>query len=717
MTTAIVSLISGGLRQALNRRSEALLLSLNRRSGSLLQPCFVVVLVAASAMLMTGCDRKDKDRASAEAVALIKDVDEQRDFSRLLALADSLGKTGDLREGESNYWQGYAHFRMDHRSLANFYWGEALRITANSTDANDLTYYAKSASYIAGQLCRFGEYAVALQTTLPVVNRLEKLACDTTSDYCNLLIFTGCCKANFNIEDQTTINMFERAYQMHLDNIRQKATKGAYHDAVAGLVNVAYTWNYVKEYEKGLLWAERIGALLVEYKERFDDQPYFDKQWGRYKIYRAIALEGLGRHEEASSTYQDYLQTSFSKSMEGLTHSSDYFTVTKRWKEAVECYRTITDYLFQEGVMYSLDNIQRYMLKKYRANVMQSENDSVNATARQICEVLDSAIMHNRRIDANGLQVIHQKDMEIMQSEARSAHHRQINAIVAFLVLVVIFSVYTLYRHRIQRRLANYNARLEQKNRQLTLANARAEESTRMKSDFIQQISHEIRTPLNILSGFTQIITAPDMEIDNETRQDINRQITDSTDRITGLVTKMLELSEANSQTVIERTDEVAAIQIAVQAVEDSGISQADHLAFDFQIAPEAETLMLQTNLASATRALTLLLDNALKFTQPAEAYRGNNISEKKEKALLKVMAEDTCVQFVVEDSGIGVPGEEAERIFEEFVQLDEYYNGTGIGLTVARSLARRLGGDIWLDTSYTGGSRFVMRLDIDRKD
>ena len=63
------------------------------------------------------------------------------------------------------------------------------------------------------------------------------------------------------------------------------------------------------------------------------------------------------------------------------------------------------------------------------------------------------------------------------------------------------------------------------------------------------------------------------------------------------------------------------------------------------------------------------------------------------------------------------MPEDEAERIFDEFVQLDNYYDGTGIGLTVARSLARRLGGDIVLDTSYKGGARFVMILPMKLDD
>ena len=68
---------------------------------------------------------------------------------------------------------------------------------------------------------------------------------------------------------------------------------------------------------------------------------------------------------------------------------------------------------------------------------------------------------------------------------------------------------------------------------------------------------------------------------------------------------------------------------------------------------------------------------------------------------------------FVVEDTGIGVPAEEAEHIFEEFVQLDEYYDGTGIGLSIARSLARHMNGDVVLDTSYTRGARFVLTLPL----
>lgn len=82
-------------------------------------------------------------------------------------------------------------------------------------------------------------------------------------------------------------------------------------------------------------------------------------------------------------------------------------------------------------------------------------------------------------------------------------------------------------------------------------------------------------------------------------------------------------------------------------------------------------------------------------------------------KRLIELLLKSSFICFIVEDSGIGVPPEDAERIFEHFVQLDDYREGTGTGLTLARSLSRRLGGDVILDTSYTFGTRFIFSLPL----
>ena len=246
--------------------------------------------------------------------------------------------------------------------------------------------------------------------------------------------------------------------------------------------------------------------------------------------------------------------------------------------------------------------------------------------------------------------------------------------------------------------------------RRLLVANAKAEESTRMKTNFIKQISHEIRTPLNIVSGFTQVLTSPTTQLSEKEKEEISQQMIEGTERITGLVNKMLELSDMSSQTVLEKKNEVSAQDIARQAVQASGIEQAPHVAFSLQLGQGTDT-RFNTHRRSAVRILELLLDNAMKFTHQAESYHAMLEEGKRERVTLTVSYEDSHARFVVEDTGIGIPAKEAERIFDEFVQLDDYYDGTGIGLTVARSLARRLGGDVLLDTSYTDGARFVMTL------
>jgi signal transduction histidine kinase len=249
------------------------------------------------------------------------------------------------------------------------------------------------------------------------------------------------------------------------------------------------------------------------------------------------------------------------------------------------------------------------------------------------------------------------------------------------------------FRHQSAMRLETAYSKLEE-------ANEHIKESSRMKTSFIQQISHEIRTPLNILSGFTQVITTPDMDLDEETRKDINQKILENTNRITELVNKMLELSDISSKTVIERNNHVQAILIAAEAIETASTSSKYHIPIDMQIADSCEDVTLQTNEKAACRAITLMLDNAEKFT-------------KEGTVVLRVDRQEHMMRYIIEDTGIGIPAKEAERIFEEFVQLDEYAEGTGIGLSVARSIARRLGGNVVLDSSYTNGARFIMTLPL----
>ena len=300
-----------------------------------------------------------------------------------------------------------------------------------------------------------------------------------------------------------------------------------------------------------------------------------------------------------------------------------------------------------------------------------------------------------------------ERESRLEAMEAHSAWQRsRFITIITTVASVCLLAIMLLVWYS-ARKLRFKNRELALRNKELRIASEKAEASLRMKTDFIHQISHEIRTPLNVLSGFSQILTTSGASLDEATRQSINHRIVESTDRITNLVNKMLELSEASSETIIERTDDVSPVRIAEEAITLASVNRQQHITFDYAADPAVQMVTLKTNIKQATRVIQFLLDNAVKFMHP----QGADLKQGFIRFLVKPSDDNLFVKFIVEDTGKGVPAEEAEHIFEEFVQLDEYYEGTGVGLTVARSIARRLGGDVMLDTTYNEGARFVFTL------
>lgn len=173
--------------------------------------------------------------------------------------------------------------------------------------------------------------------------------------------------------------------------------------------------------------------------------------------------------------------------------------------------------------------------------------------------------------------------------------------------------------------------------------------------------------------------------------------------KIAAFAGRISDLGDVSNEAPIERTDNIMVVQVAEEAVKASGVDKVQYLKFERETAPDAAATMLSTNLPKAARALTHLLDNALKFTTDGSVKLGVAVDMEKMLAL-----------YTVEDTGSGIEAADAERIFEPYVKLNQYFDGQGIGLTVARNIARRMGGDVVLDSEFAGpGSRFVLSLPI----
>ena len=183
------------------------------------------------------------------------------------------------------------------------------------------------------------------------------------------------------------------------------------------------------------------------------------------------------------------------------------------------------------------------------------------------------------------------------------------------------------------------------------------------------------------------------------------RELAKSTadNKLAALVGKISDMDDVDGQKAIARTDNILVVQVADEAIAATGIDKISYLAFEKQVDPVAAATMLSTNLTKAVRALTHILDNALKFT-----------SEGTVTLKVAVDMDKMVAIYTVEDTGAGIEPAEQEHIFEPYVKLNQFFDGLGIGLTVARSIARHLDGDVVLDTAYEGpGARFVLTLPI----
>ena len=223
-----------------------------------------------------------------------------------------------------------------------------------------------------------------------------------------------------------------------------------------------------------------------------------------------------------------------------------------------------------------------------------------------------------------------------------------------------------------------------------------------MKNLFIEHVSHEIRTPLNVITGYAQVITNPDYKLDTKMRDHMLQDISRNTVEITNIVNELLEVAQDESREHIDHDEMVAVNDLCRHIIKDMEPVNVNHLDIDF-ITDITDDYQMKSNKQAIEKILGQLLDNALKFT-----------SEGSVKLMVNVDMEKMVAIYTVEDTGSGIEAADAERIFEPYTKLNQYFDGEGVGLTVARNIAQRLGGELTLDAEYAGpGCRFVLQLPI----
>lgn len=272
--------------------------------------------------------------------------------------------------------------------------------------------------------------------------------------------------------------------------------------------------------------------------------------------------------------------------------------------------------------------------------------------------------------------------------ERKAAHNRTIAFSIGILLLgllVAALSYIILSRRRHMK--------------QLKKAYDHALESDRMKTAFIKNVSHEVRTPLNIISGFAQVISNPDLASGIEDRQKIADMMQKNARIITSLIDEMLELSNSETAKDVVKEDQVELNKVLRDLLQENKNLASKETVLRFESSLN-EDYVITTNKMMLKRIVSSLVDNAIKNTS-------------KGAVTLKVAADKENLTLIVEDTGKGIPANEAEHIFERFFKIDSFKEGLGLGLPLCRSMTERLGGTVRLDTEYKTGARFIVTLPL----
>ena len=412
-----------------------------------------ILLVLMTSLLMVACSEEEKKAKISEADKLIETTQKSKNYNELMKVVDSLEINGKITSTKACYWRGYACDKMKRQRLAEYYWKASLDAAKESTDGDEMTYYAKSASRLANMLSVRGDYEEGLDITTSVASKLEKLQCDSTSDYLNILIYIGCCQEGLGTADGNA-DGFTKAYQRHMENIETYHNDVVYKDGITGLINIAYDYIWAKKWQEALLWTERFGQVLSEYEQRPDaDASYIDRQLARHDIYQAIALEGLNRSEEAAKAYEKFLTTKYSNTPKGRIEANDYLTAAHRWDEAAENYNSLDDMMGETSKDYSLDNIENLVLEKYRTNLQAGRRDSAVKVAMDISNSLGQAFAKSRKIEKEEQAVIVKNVAKMTEMQAKKNRRYQYIIVVGFIFLVLCMTGFVVLRHRMAKRM------------------------------------------------------------------------------------------------------------------------------------------------------------------------------------------------------------------------------------------------------------------------
>ena len=423
--------------------------------------------------------------------------------------------------------------------------------------------------------------------------------------------------------------------------------------------NIADYYRLMKEYDKAILYTDSITIRTNKMKS----EEYIYRDMGSFKqaydwLRKYIALRDSTQTEEINNLLAD-LTSRFDNERLNAEKSRLELRTSQLELEKEKNQRQLLE-VEHERNQLELRNQELYL---------QRQKDELENTHKEA----------------------HYQKERAQMMELRS---RQ-NLITSVVLGGLLFTVFILaFVYFISRRRSF--KKLEQQKNIAEQARQEAENANRLKSLFLQNMSHEIRTPLNAIVGFTEVLNSgEDVGLSAEERKEMLGLIETNTELLTTLINDILDISKLESNTY---TLELSPVRVSdlCHTVLTSVLHRAmPDVKLRLDEPADASGLVINTDAARLQQVLTNFLTNACKYTDKGSITLAYRIL-------------DNDIEFSVTDTGCGIPADKAETIFERFEKLDSFKQGTGLGLNICRQIADLVGGQIYVDTSYTDGARFV---------
>ena len=372
-----------------------------------------------------------------------------------------------------------------------------------------------------------------------------------------------------------------------------------------------------------------------------------------------------------------------------LLAMSNYYLFMKDYPKALAVINE------QMGIVRTI--MPKYLPFKFKlqSDIYEEMGDYRNALEKHkiYVQLKDSFTLKERQEQLNTLQVEYEVDkLKYEKANLESKNKRMLLITLSIILFLTITVCIYLYYHW---------KKEKQMKTKLFILHQKAGESERMKAEFINSMCHEIRTPLNSIVGFSDIIL--DEDCDDESKAEFRELIKTNAGVLTSLVDDMLVVANLDSSTELLPCEVVNVSDICREEFRKAEHKNQKPIKYVLNV-PEGE-VVCSTNAKHLSIVLENLLSNAYKFTQ-----KGCITLE-----LLKSESSES-IRIQISDTGCGIPLDKQKVIFERFTKLDSFTQGNGIGLFLSKLIISRLMGSIDVDSSYTGGARFVIVLPAMKK-